>query len=137
VNDGFRVSGTGKPPNWTSIGNDRFGELDGKFWLTMSDRNRCQPDVGCPLNSAPLVNFQKSLASRGWVGVATDFWAFDSMRPPPQPIFCHPQAPQASQANRNNQRLPRHTSRVISVYKAFGPLAKVDTGQQAIKQIVV
>jgi hypothetical protein len=24
----------------------------------------------------------------GWVGVAADFWAFDSMRPPPQPVPC-------------------------------------------------
>ena len=40
VNDSFRVSGTEKLPNWTSIGNDRFGELDGNFWLTMRDRFR-------------------------------------------------------------------------------------------------
>jgi len=41
ANDSFRVSGTEKLKNWTGVGNDRFGELDGNFWLTMSDRLRC------------------------------------------------------------------------------------------------
>jgi hypothetical protein len=31
-------------PNWTGVGNDRFGGLDGNFWLTMSDRLRCIAD---------------------------------------------------------------------------------------------
>ncbi len=53
------------------------------------DRLRCQPDFGGTLNTGALVRAPKSLASRGWVGVAADFWAFDSMRPPPQPIPCH------------------------------------------------
>jgi hypothetical protein len=39
------VSGTEKLKNWTGVGNDRFGELDGNFWLTMSDRFRCIPDL--------------------------------------------------------------------------------------------
>jgi hypothetical protein len=30
----------GKRQNWTRDGNDRSGELDGNFWLTMSDRFR-------------------------------------------------------------------------------------------------
>jgi hypothetical protein len=37
-----------------------------------------------------LVRVQPALASRGWVGVAAYFWAFDSMLLPPQPISCHP-----------------------------------------------
>jgi hypothetical protein len=38
LNDCFRARWAEKCPNWTSIGNDRFGKLDGSFWLTMSDR---------------------------------------------------------------------------------------------------
>jgi hypothetical protein len=41
ANDSFRVSATEKLKNWTGVGNDCFGELDGNFWLTMSDRLRC------------------------------------------------------------------------------------------------
>jgi hypothetical protein len=44
LNDRSRVLGTKKCQNWTGIGNDRFGELDGNFWLTMSDRLRCSAD---------------------------------------------------------------------------------------------
>ncbi|HEY8905018.1 MAG TPA: hypothetical protein VIM63_03165 [Rhodoferax sp.] len=53
ANDSFRVSGTEKIKNWTGVGNDRFGELDGNFWLTMSDRSRCLPGLGF----APLLTF--------------------------------------------------------------------------------
>jgi hypothetical protein len=43
--------------------------------LSRDDRLRCQPDFGCPLNLDSLVSVQKSLVSRGWVGVATDLAA--------------------------------------------------------------
>ena len=46
MNDSVQVAGTEKLPNWTSIGNDCFGKLDGDFWLTMSDRLRCGLDLG-------------------------------------------------------------------------------------------
>jgi hypothetical protein len=47
LNDCSRVLGTEKCPNWTSIGNDRYGELDGNSRLTMTDRLRC-PRAGQP-----------------------------------------------------------------------------------------
>jgi hypothetical protein len=51
VNDSFRVSGPEKRRNWTRDGNDRFGELDGNFWLTMSDRLRCLAAVSARVDS--------------------------------------------------------------------------------------
>jgi hypothetical protein len=38
-----------------------------------------------------IVPVQKSFVSRQWLGVVADFWAFDSMRTPPQPIASHPE----------------------------------------------
>jgi hypothetical protein len=50
------VSGTEKLKNWTGVGNDRFGELDGNFWLTMSDRLRCTPVLDFAAASVSNVN---------------------------------------------------------------------------------
>jgi hypothetical protein len=51
---------------------------------------------------------QTPLASRGWVGVAADFCAFGSMRPPPQPIPClHNRPDQRSRHQCTNTIQPR------------------------------
>ncbi|MDD5029768.1 MAG: hypothetical protein PHH58_09755, partial [Rhodoferax sp.] len=64
ANDSFRASGTEKLKNWTGVGNDRFGELDGNFWLTMSDRLRCRPVPDC-LTAANVSNMDLSRSIEG------------------------------------------------------------------------
>ena len=56
--------------------------------------NRCAENMNGVLSRyewLSLCSSSKVACSEGWVGAAADFWAFDSMRPPPQPIPSQPQ----------------------------------------------
>jgi hypothetical protein len=85
LNDGFRVLGTEKCPNWTSIGNDRYAKLDGNSRLTMTDRLRCPPDsnfsVASVSNTDGIQPIERQLYGTSTVKI---FLA---------PESCHPGAP--------------------------------------------
>ena len=100
-------------------------------WTThLNDRSRCRPVIKTGSTICPKYPDQRpsTFTSRGWAGAVADFWAFDSMRPPPQPISCRSPAPAASHpkagtpiASANNPRLTHVNTHGIYVKQPSSP----------------